>query len=108
MQQARELAEESRAWQMAQEQMQQQGAMARALLSAAGGLNETMTSGFFKAMPYAPVPGQEYFLGWEPGGVAENIARMSGRSYDPTKFRAPILSYSPGAIWDAAKGAMGL
>ncbi|MDO8673050.1 MAG: hypothetical protein Q7O66_16705 [Dehalococcoidia bacterium] len=55
-----------------------------------------------QAAEYAPLPGQQYLMGYEPGGVQQNIARLSGRQYNAEQYRAPIITYDPQAAWQRA------
>lgn len=60
-----------------------------------------------RAAPMAAIPGQQYFLGFEPGGIAENIAKLSGRNYDANAFRAPIINFDQNEQWRKAWGIFG-
>lgn len=60
-----------------------------------------------KAASSALIPGQQYFLGYQPGGAAENIAKMWGNSYNPEVYRVPVVNYDENDAWRQAWDRMG-
>jgi hypothetical protein len=59
-------------------------------------------AGQLKATDIAAMPGQEYYLGHEPGGVSESIARKLGVAYNPEAWRIKTIPYDPEAEWQKA------
>jgi len=93
---------------LAQEKMlsetQNQENWKRAQLQAQEGIFGAMGGMFPKVAAAAPLPGQEYHLGFEPGGVMSNIARMSGRGYDPNQYKIGVETFDPEDWWRRAQG----
>lgn len=105
---AAEIRKEQQLWSMAQAKLsrdlQEQGQLMGLASSAAQDINAST----MRALPYAQIPGQTHYLGFEPGGVAASIAQLSGRGFDADRFRAPIVQYNPAGAWNDALKAMGL
>lgn len=60
-----------------------------------------------KAAPSAMLPGQQYFLGGEPGGLASRVAQMGGFGYDPNMARPQPYQIDPTVAAEWARKAMG-
>jgi len=59
------------------------------------------------ATPSAMIPGQQQFLGFEPGGPMEQLVRMGGGRYDPNLYRPAPVQLDPNAAWKQAQGLIG-
>lgn len=100
-------AEELDRNQREQQRMKDEADMRRQQLATTGQWAAAMGNQYMQAIPMAAIPGQTHFLGFEPGGIFETIAKKSGRAYDPDKFRAPIYQYDPSEMWRRAQGNVG-
>lgn len=67
----------------------------------------TTAQSFAQNLPYAAIPGQSHFLGFEPGGVWEGVAKSRGVAFDPERFRAPVQQYDPDEWWRQAQAMRG-
>lgn len=73
----------------------------------AANLFDTTAKSFAQNLPYAAIPGQSHFLGFEPGGVWEGVAKSRGVAFDPERFRAPVQQYDPDEWWRQAQAMRG-
>ena len=76
------------AWREIWEPQQQRMQMAQSIF---GNLNNSFT----QLLPYAARPGQEYRMGFEPGGPYQQLREGGGGSYDPNYGRIVRVQYSP-------------
>ena len=79
------LVKQQQAWKMAVDSMSQQAAIA----------------------PYAQIPGQTHFLGYEPGGSWSKLYPQLGLPFNPDRFKAPIIQFDPDAEYAKWQAAMG-
>jgi hypothetical protein len=62
-------------------------------------LTGSLSNSYVNASQNAIMPGQEYMMGEEPGGIMENIARLSGREYTPQRLQG--TRFSPNEIMNS-------
>ncbi|TAK32621.1 MAG: hypothetical protein EPO21_14825 [Chloroflexota bacterium] len=91
------------AWQRALDQqklkqLESQNRMANTL-----NMFQNLQQGQLQAAPYALRPGQQWYGGYEPGGVMQSIARMSGRYYDPDQYKVKTIDFDQAALWQQAQ-----